>query len=318
MLSIDDVQSLFTKVYTHNVEDTEKKYVHICKNCNSDKMFVESGYITCTNCNQRKRKFIDSENPEWRYFGSKDNKRSNPNRCGLPTNPLLPKSSMGTRMSYSNKYKYKMIKQYQVWNSMPYKERNLHNIFVTIKLVCKNNNLNTCIFNDSKDLYKTISEKKLSRGSNRKGLIAASVYYACKKNDVPRSSKEIAKMFNLKSTIVTKAVKVFQELYKNELFGASKPSDFVRRYCSKLKLEGKLIDLCVKILKIVIEIDLISENTPPSIAASTIYFTIITFTDLLITKQNLSKICDVSAVTISKCYNKLKKYDELIKNKYND
>ena len=75
-------------------------------------MFVESGYITCTNCNQRKRKYIDSENPEWRYFGSKDNKRSNPNRCGLPTNHLLTKSSMGTRMSYSNKYNYKMIKTF--------------------------------------------------------------------------------------------------------------------------------------------------------------------------------------------------------------
>ena len=30
------------------------------------------------------------DNPEWRYYGSKDNKSSDPTRCGMPVNTLLP------------------------------------------------------------------------------------------------------------------------------------------------------------------------------------------------------------------------------------
>ena len=134
---------------------------------------------------------------------------------------------------------------------MPYKERNLNRIFQNIKIVCRNGNLNNCIIQEAINLYKKVSEKKLSRGSNRKGSIAASVYFACKKKNVPRSTKEIGKMFNLASPIITKAIKTFQELNRNELYQSSKPSDFIRRYCSKLKLSDKYMLLCEKVLDII-------------------------------------------------------------------
>jgi transcription initiation factor TFIIIB Brf1 subunit/transcription initiation factor TFIIB len=48
----------------------------------------------------------------------------------------------------------------------------------------------------------------------------------------------------------------------------------------------------------------LSENTPPSIAAG-VMFLVITVCKLDITKQDLSDVCGISQVTICKCYKKL-------------
>ena len=68
------------------------------------------------------------------------------------------------------------------------------------------------IINSAKSLYSIVSKTKISRGNNRKGIIAACVYFACKECDVGRSSKEIAEMFNVVPTVMTKGVKKCQEI----------------------------------------------------------------------------------------------------------
>ena len=60
------------------------------------------------------------------------------------------------------------------------------------------------IIDEASSLYTIISSTKISRGSNRKGIIAACVFYACKECNVPRSSKEIANMFDIDITVMTK------------------------------------------------------------------------------------------------------------------
>ena len=67
---------------------------------------------------------------------------------------------------------------------MPYKKRSLYKVFLEIQEACKNNNLPIIICNETKSLYSIISKTKISRGSNRKGIIAACVYYACKECNV--------------------------------------------------------------------------------------------------------------------------------------
>ena len=61
-------------------------------------------------------------------------------------------------------------------------------------------------------MYKILSEAKISRGANRKGLIASCIYTACKIKKVPRSAKEIADIFDLNITNMTianvKAIKL--------------------------------------------------------------------------------------------------------------
>ena len=74
--------------------ETEKPY--IC--CNDTKNYkMDRGIITCKKCNKTISNILDS--PEWRYYGSEDTKSSDPTRCGMPVNVLLPESSVGTVVS---------------------------------------------------------------------------------------------------------------------------------------------------------------------------------------------------------------------------
>ena len=59
------------------------------------------------------------------------------------------------------------------------------------------------------------------------------------------------------------------------------------------------------------EENIISENTPPSIAAGCIFYYIKKNSLENITKKNISDICKISEVTINKCTKKIELNDHL-------
>jgi len=295
----------------------------IDNNCNSIEFNLEDGNYICKKCNTLQEKYIDSQ-AEWRYYGHEDTKTSDPTRCGMPTNDLLPQLSLGSVIGndFTSKNSYEMykIRKYQRWNSTTYKERSLYNIIDNISLQASNSGISQSIIDEAKVLYKELSEMKISRGTNRNGLIASSIYMSCKVNKVPRSAKEIAKIFNIDITTMTKGTKKFHDIMKTNMV-CTKPEDFIMRFCSKVNMEDKYIDLCLHIINKADEYSIVSESAPPSIATGTI-FLVSNLCNLKITKKIISKECDISEVTINKCYKKLDKYkkyliDDNIMNKYN-
>ena len=279
---------------------------------NRSNIIIESEIYKCKVCNNVISNI--SQNPEWRYYGGGDSKSSDPTRCGMPTNILLPKSSIGSTISRyggGSKSMYQ-VKKYHQWNEMPYKERSLYKVFCQLYEISNKNNIPLKITEEAKGLYTIISSTKISRGDNRSGIIAACLYFSCKLNNVPRSSKEIASLFNIKNTVMTKGCKKFQEilhmnkLYKDRLINIKsiQPIDLIDRCCNYFKLENDIIieikDICNEITKS----NLISENTPPSIAAACIYY-IINKNNINICKKEIAEICNISDVTINKCFKKI-------------
>tara|TARA_B100001094_G_C18161403_1_gene789573 strand:+ start:837 stop:1796 length:960 start_codon:yes stop_codon:yes gene_type:complete len=261
------------------------------------------------------------DNPEWRYYGFNDTKSSDPTRCGLAVNPLLPESSVGTTIKpgYYNKTMNK-TKRMVDWNSMTYKERSLNKIFNEIQTICNKNCIPPIISQESKSLYKIMSENKISRGNNRIGIIAACIYFACKNCNVPRSAKEISVMFNINNIIVTKGCKKFQEILHYNKINRNRinrntiinSNDFIDRFCDKLNMNDKDIKKIKKISDNSQKYKIIYENTPPSIAVGSIYL-YIRINKLDISKKEISSISKISEVTINKCYKKLEEHiDKLL------
>ena len=282
-----------------------------CEFCHGDEFILEDGNYICKKCSTISDRFIDMS-AEWRYYGADDNKSSDPTRCGMPVNELLPDSSLGTIISnkYGESNNMRIIRKYHMWNSMSYKERALYNIFDNITLNAMNSGISPTIIEEAKAFYKKVTESKIMRGENRSGLIATSIYMSCKSHKVPRSAKEIAKIFNLKLTTMTKSCKKFQDLLKVNM-DSSSPNDFVMRFSSKLGLSNDIKTLCKHIVEKADELGIVSENTPPSISAAAIYLCNV-MCDLGITKNEVSKNCDISQVTLCKCYKKLHNYRGLL------
>lgn len=279
----------------------------LCYHCHSNNIHLHDGNYICCNCHTVAERHIDTS-AEWRFYGQDDNKNSDPTRCGLPTSDLLPDSSLGSIIgySYNEAYIMKILRKYHMWNCMTYRERSLYYIFDSLTINAVNHGISKSIIDEAKMLYKQLSEQKISRGDNRNGLIASSIYIACKNNNVPRSAKEIAKIFNLKTTTMTKGCKKFQETMGMNMNSTS-ADDFISRFCSKMNMDFKMKDICREVIRKADEISIVCENTPPSIAAGCI-FLCSSLCNWNISKKELSEICEVSQVTITKCYKKLDMY----------
>ena len=126
---------------------TEGEKEEKVKNCCSlqGNIVIEQGMTKCKFCSNIISNIVD--NPEWRYYGNDDSKFSDPTRVGLPTNDLLPESSLGSTISfrYGESYEMKKIRNYHSWHAMPYKERSLHNVFDSIQVRAINSGLPACI-----------------------------------------------------------------------------------------------------------------------------------------------------------------------------
>jgi len=294
---------------------TKLSVLNECNNCSNSELIEDNGKIICKDCGNINYEVIDT-NPEWRYYGNDDSKYSDPTRVGLPTNELLPESSLGSTIGfrYGETYEMKKIRNYHLWNAMPYKERSLYNVFDSIQVRALNNGIPLCIIEEAKNLYKQISDVKIHRGSNRNGIIASCIYKACRLQGSPRSAKEIAEMFKLNISHMTKGCKKFEEIIhmnvcKNKLMSnsATKSSDFVQRFCSKINIGTNICNICIYVCDKSEEYNLVSKCIPPSIAAGSI-FLVCNLLKINITKKEISQICKISEVTISKCYKNLYKY----------
>uniref|UniRef100_A0A6C0C6D4 Cyclin-like domain-containing protein n=1 Tax=viral metagenome TaxID=1070528 RepID=A0A6C0C6D4_9ZZZZ len=241
-----------------------------------------------------------------------DNK--NQSHHGMPVNELLPDTNLGSVVGgkhYSN-YNMRLVQQVNNYSSITYKDRSVLQVFTLIADCCKRHGINDKIVGEAKSIYKHICEKKISRGSNRKGIIAACVFMASKNVGNPRSSKEISKVFDCDSKVITKGIKSVNEILRIHKLGDRvnkervEYSDLITRFCNNINIEPKQID----------EIHLLAKNllkkykselsscTPSSLSASFIYYYIY-LNKLKISKKDLSENTHISIVTIQKIVNLL-------------
>lgn len=296
-----------------NQNDQEK-----CINCNIFSDFkIEDGYKWCSECGENNGIYIDTT-PEWRYYGSEDSKSSDPTRCGMPVNNLLYNMSCGTMISSrGNSLEVKRLRTIHKYITSNYNDRAILSIFENLNIVGLNNNINSMIVEDAKKIYKDIRDIKICRGINRDALVATCLMTSLNINNVSRSQKEIAEIFDINQTHITQARKKLLELnnyIKNDLvynINITTPENFIPRFCSSLNIEEKYILLMKLICKKVQKLPDISENTPPAIASGIIYL-ICYLCKLNLTKKNISDICKISEVTINKCFKKLLIFVDLL------
>ena len=205
---------------TKIIENIEK--LNYCNDCKSSDHIVDDisqGIVICTGCGSILGKLMDKD-PEFRNYDGDG--KANSNHCSYTSTAFLPQSSLGTTIGSRGINKVKILHS---WSQMPYKERSLNIVLKDIQERCRKTGILKCIEDDAKILYKNISDCKhikgdnkgkniIIRGNNRRSLIAACVFFACKRRGKTRSQKEIGDMFDLKYTHVTKVCKNFLKLMK--------------------------------------------------------------------------------------------------------
>ncbi len=324
----DDMNALMNKFYKMNTNHDNKDSLNLKKNeniksgtnseqclnfnCSSTHFVLDECNYICKSCGTLQDKYIDTQ-AEWRFYGHNDTKISDPTRCGMPTSDLFPEFSLGSVIAYEygkNFNDMRNLSKYQRWNSTSYKERSLYTIVDNIYTKANNCGISDSIIEESKALYKKLSEEKLVRGLNRNGLIASCVYWSCKANNVPRSVTEISKMFNIETTTLSRGSKILANTMQLTADTISS-TDFILRFCSNLNLTNDIVQLCLHIVKKAEEFSLLTSNSPSSIASGSIYLSCV-ICRIDITKKEIGDLCMSSPVTINKCFKTLFQYRALL------
>lgn len=360
-----DCQSLNNNELLNTIKKTKKIKVNYdkesiierCTSCCSIKIVELEGRYVCQDCGIENNLIIDC-GQEWRYYGSDDTKGTDPSRCGMPTNELLPNSSIGSSVGFSNGDSRSMakIRNMNNWYNIPYRESSLLESFNNITILCVNAGINSIIVEEAKIMYKAVSEVKHSRRIKKEAMKASSVFLACELKNVSRSIKEIANIFNIKDTkVMSRSIKNFEEIWQSinnkkrlesmmnineeekqhtqhneednntelsieeqimmELNNSNiidndfESLNYLHRHCSKLKITDRIYGICKQLL-IYIEQNNILETHNPLSRVSSVIFYISNILGLSINKLSITKVCNISEVTINKCYNKLLKINK--------
>ena len=314
----------------------------LCKHCGDARVTVMDGLFTCSTCSTVVDRIIDY-GAEWRYYGAESDRNAvNTTRCCPPANSLIP--TIGSVMHYTNHGRQQQtgmrvtillnndktavehaatvaasppttthkqdpfmhVQKYQMWNAMTYRERTLCSVFEQLSLVALQHGIPQIILEEAKSLYKRASLTKVTRGDNRKALIACSMYMACKLNKVPRSSKEIAEIFGMDSRILTRGYKLFQEAIDMEI-ETSTPEDYIRRFCSRLKMDPTELFFTEQIVQRANDMEIVCDFIPTSVASGAIYMSNIEL-KIGMQKKDVAQVCHISQLTMLKCYKRLVEY----------
>ncbi len=293
-----------------------------CISCKSDKMVIDDslGYHICSDCGVVNEIHVDKNT----IFNKDIDDKSN-SSYGCPTNFFFPKSALGTKIKCKG---YNRISALQKQGQMPYKEKSLMEELYKIQDKCKQYNITQTVIDTAKILYKKVNDSKHTKGNrkgksrimrciNRRSMIAACVFYACKLQNEPRSPKEIADIYSLEIKHVNRGYRKFidyinvEELFNQ--FTSSKSTDFIKRFASKLEMNEQHIKIAIDISNNINRLDLASTHEPPSVAAGCLLL-VVNIYNLAINKKQISDVFGISDVTISKTYRRIWPYHKIITN----
>jgi transcription initiation factor TFIIIB Brf1 subunit/transcription initiation factor TFIIB len=200
-------------------EEESEDLTNECPDCQTDKwLAVEEDEVICKKCGITLGFNIDSS-AEYRWFGSED-RNPDPTRVGNPLNPLLPESSLGTRIMARPGENRAMLKirQYHLWNVMPYRERTLWNVFEMLQVRAANAGISSVIVEETKQLYAQVSPLCICRGQQKDALMAACLFESLKRHDTPRRPQEVADIFKIDLKLITRGVKQFASLLDEHMY----------------------------------------------------------------------------------------------------
>jgi len=297
------------------LEEKEK-----CISCKSERLVIDNtkGYLVCQDCAVINKEFLD-KNVD---FTSEQN---NSSRYGCPSNVFYPQSALSSKISSKG---YNRIAILQRQGQMPYREKSLMDVLDRIQTKCKKYNITQTIIDSAKILYKKVSDCKHTKGKrvgknmimrciNRRSMIAACVFYACKLQKEPRSPKEIADIYDLQIKHVNRGCRKFIDIIdlSTLLFEikSSQSSDFIERFAKKLNIDKQYINLAKDISININKLGLASTHEPPSVAAGCILL-VTNMYHIEINKKQISEIFGISDVTISKTYRKIYPFHKIIMN----
>ena len=299
------------------VEQISLSPTRLCNRCevNSFVTDPENGETICSNCGVVLSERPSDFGPEWRSF--EDGKLSG-KRGGIPTSLTIHDMGLSTIINPQNRDvkgkplsnpMRKSIQRLRVWDyrSQDFKpvNRNFKQAFNELHKLKDKIVVSDFVIENAAYIYRKAVDKKLVRGRSISGMIAASLYAACRNTKTPRTLKDISKAGNLERNQIAKCYRLLHKELDLKM-PVIDSVHCVSRISSRLDISEKIKRRASEILKLCQECEKSAGKEPMGLAAAALYMSCIEHNQE-ITQKEIAEIANVTEVTIRNRFKVLKK-----------
>jgi transcription initiation factor TFIIB len=274
----------------------------------------ERGELVCENCGLVVESGSIDQGPEWRAFDAEQGEKKS--RTGAPMDYLKHDKGLSTQIGWTNRDSYgksiptknraqlyrmrKWQRRIRVSNAT---ERNLAFALSELNRMASGMNLPRTVRETAAMIYRRAVNKNLIRGRSIEGVVAASLYAACRQSNVPRTLDEVANTSRVGRKEIGRTYRFMTRELNLRLLPTS-PQDYISRFCSELKLSGAAHTQSIEILRRAEKEELTSGRGPTGVAAAAIYVSSIKCNERR-TQREVADVAGVTEVTIRNRYKEL-------------
>ncbi len=287
-----------------------------CPECKSTHLAFDEarGELVCEECGLVIDEGMIDQGPEWRAFDLEQGEKRA--RTGAPMTYTIHDKGLSTTIGWKNKDSYgktiptknraqlyrlrKWQRRIRVSNAT---ERNLAYALGELDRMASGMGLPRNVRETGAMIYRKAVNKNLIRGRSIEGVVAASLYAACRQCGVPRTLDEIAGASRVSRKEIGRTYRFMTRELKLKLM-PTRPQDYVSRFCSELKLSGEVQSRALDILKEASDKELTSGRGPTGVAAAAIYVASILSNERR-TQREVADVAGVTEVTIRNRYKEL-------------
>ena len=273
--------------------------------------------ISCNRCGLVLDENMIDQGPEWRAFDHEQ--RDKRTRVGAPSTYAISDKGLTTAIDWKNKdakgrsipeqnraQLYRLRKWNQRIRVSRCGERNLALALGELDREANRLDLPRSIREDASVIYRRAAKNNLIRGRSIEGVVATSLYIACRICNLPRTLSEIAEVSNVSKKQIAKNYRFLSRELDIKLKPTS-PADYISRFASQLGLSGETQSKAIEIIRTANEKGLTSGKGPTGIAAAALYISSVLLGERK-TQKDIALVSGVTEVTIRNRYKELSEH----------
>ncbi len=276
-----------------------------CPRCGSTNIVEdpETGDLVCQDCGLIIDSSVLNFSKDWRAFDSDEYMERA--HAGAPVTPLRPGFGLDTEITLTRGLSKKSVNQLKRTQKhvADSKEKTVEPALRKIRDAAESLNLPQETVEDAATLYRMAARAGLVKGRSMDAMVAAVIYAACRRTDVPRTLEEVSRYFSLEEKEVGRSFRfLFRKL--GIQIPPPKPENFVYLICSKLNLPEEIATQAIRIIKIAKKNGATMGREPVGVAAAAVYMAC---QELGIhrTQRELAQAANVTEVTVRNRYKEL-------------
>ncbi|MFB0523352.1 MAG: transcription initiation factor IIB family protein [Candidatus Bathyarchaeia archaeon] len=279
-----------------------------CSECGSTNLIrdIIMGESVCSDCGLVVQEDLLDRGAEWKAFTPQEEqsraRAGSPIKYshydkGLSTVIRVDRDAFGRPLSPKVRRQMWRLRRWHIRSRMHASQsRNLSQAMNELQLLSDKLHISSSIQEMAAVIYRKALDKDLVRGRNIAGIVAGSLYVACRSAKIPRTLKEFAEVSLRDQKEIAKAYRLITYTLKMKM-PIDNPIDYITKIAEKAGVSCDVEGLAIKIMRDAKDKHATMGKDPSGLAAATLYIAS-KIKKEKITQSHLAKVANVTEVTI--------------------